>query len=311
MGRVYYGGVERTYLYRGRILNLALEGRYEIVEHKPAVAVIALREGRMLFVRQMRPAVGLAPLEIPAGLIEPGEDPLEAARRELAEETGLSGDLTYLFSYFVSPGFTDEKTHVFLAENLKEVEAHPDEDEAIEVVWMRPEEALERHQRGRWSSRPRGSWGSSTTMLFSEVADVPKGPKVVAVGSFDGVHLGHQYLLRQALSEAKTLKAPLLVYTFDPPTKVFTRGRVPHGPSGEGGGPEGGGGGTHPGRALQRGVRQKTPEAFLEDLRALQASRIYVGEDFRFGQGRAGGPEALERVAPTRVVPLLSLGGRR
>ena len=148
MGRVYYGGVERTYLYRGRILNLALEGRYEIVEHKPAVAVIALREGRMLFVRQMRPAVGLAPLEIPAGLIEPGEDPLEAARRELAEETGLSGDLTYLFSYFVSPGFTDEKTHVFLAENLKEVEAHPDEDEAIEVVWMRPEEALERHQRG-------------------------------------------------------------------------------------------------------------------------------------------------------------------
>ena len=98
--------------------------------------------------RAGRPAVGLAPLEIPAGLIEPGEDPLEAARRELAEETGLSGDLTYLFSYFVSPGFTDEKTHVFLAENLKEVEAHPDEDEAIEVVWMRPEEALERHQRG-------------------------------------------------------------------------------------------------------------------------------------------------------------------
>lgn len=56
---------------------------------------------------------------------------------------------------------------------------------------------------------------------------------------------------------------------------------------------------------------RRPPEAFLEDLRALQASRIYVGEDFRFGQGRAGGPEALERVAPTRVVPLLSLGGRR
>ena len=147
-------------------------------------------------------------------------------------------------------------------------------------------------------------------MLFSEVADVPKGPKVVAVGSFDGVHLGHQYLLRQALSEAKTLKAPLLVYTFDPPTKVFTRGEgflmdlqekvealrevgvelilaVP----------------------FNEEFARRPPEAFLEDLRALQASRIYVGEDFRFGQGRAGGPEALERVAPTRVVPLLSLGG--
>lgn len=140
--------MERTYLYRGRILNLALEGRYEIVEHRPAVAIIALKEGRMLFVRQMRPAVGLAPLEIPAGLIEPGEDPLEAARRELAEETGLKGDLTYLFSYYVSPGFTDEKTHVFLAENLEEAQATLDEEEAIEVVWMPPEEALFRHRRG-------------------------------------------------------------------------------------------------------------------------------------------------------------------
>jgi ADP-ribose pyrophosphatase len=140
--------VSRTYLYRGRILNLALEGRYEIVEHKPAVAIIALKEGRMLFVRQMRPAVGLKPLEIPAGLIEPGEDPLEAARRELAEETGLTGDLTHLFSFFVSPGFTDEKTHVFLAENLRPIEATPDEDEAIEVLWLEPEKALEMHRKG-------------------------------------------------------------------------------------------------------------------------------------------------------------------
>jgi riboflavin kinase/FMN adenylyltransferase len=147
-------------------------------------------------------------------------------------------------------------------------------------------------------------------MLFSEVADVPKGPKVVAVGSFDGVHLGHRYLLRQALAEAKALKEPLLVYTFDPPTKVFTRGEgflmdlqekvealrevgvelilaVP----------------------FNEDFAKRPPQAFLEDLRALQASRIYVGEDFRFGRGRAGGPEALERVAPTQVVPLLSLGG--
>lgn len=147
-------------------------------------------------------------------------------------------------------------------------------------------------------------------MLFSEVADVPKGPKVVAVGSFDGVHLGHQHLLRQALAEAKTLKEPLLVYTFDPPTKVFTRG-------------EGFLMDLQEKVEALRGVgvelilavpfneefARRPPEAFLEDLRALQASRVYVGEDFRFGRGRAGGPEALERVAPTRVVPLLSLGG--
>ena len=147
-------------------------------------------------------------------------------------------------------------------------------------------------------------------MLFSEVADVPKGPKVVAVGSFDGVHLGHQYLLRQALAEAKALHQPLLVYTFDPPTKVFTRGE-----------------GflmdlTEKVEALRAlGVElilavpfndtfaRRPAEEFLEDLRTLGASRIYVGGDFRFGRGRGGGPEALARVAPTRVVPLLALGG--
>lgn len=147
-------------------------------------------------------------------------------------------------------------------------------------------------------------------MLFSEVVDVPKGPKVVAVGSFDGVHLGHQYLLHQALAEAKSLHQPLLVYTFDPPTKVFTRGE-----------------GflmdlTEKVEALRAlGVElilavafnetfaKRKAEEFLEDLRRLGASRIYVGEDFRFGRGRSGGPEDLAQVAPVRTVPLLTLGG--
>ncbi|WP_243027077.1 riboflavin biosynthesis protein RibF [Thermus albus] len=147
-------------------------------------------------------------------------------------------------------------------------------------------------------------------MLFSEVADVPKGAKVVAVGSFDGVHLGHQHLLHLAHAEAKSLHQPLLVYTFDPPTKVFTRGE-----------------GflmdlTEKVEALRAlGVElilavafnetfaQREAEEFLEDLKRQGASRIYVGEDFRFGKGRAGGPEDLARVAPVRTVPLLTLGG--
>lgn len=78
----------RRYLYRGRILNLALEDeKYEIVEHKHAICVMAEREGKLLFVRQYRPAVASETLEIPAGLIEDGEEPAEAAQRELAEET--------------------------------------------------------------------------------------------------------------------------------------------------------------------------------------------------------------------------------
>ncbi|MGQ9754066.1 MAG: NUDIX domain-containing protein [Thermaceae bacterium] len=138
----------RRYVYKGRILNLALEGRYEVVEHKPAVAVIAFRKGQMLFVRQTRPAAKATPLELPAGLIEEGETPLEAAQRELAEEAGLKGRLTYLFRFYTSPGFTDEVCHVFLAEDLEEAPSQPDEEEVLEVVWMPPGEALEKHQRG-------------------------------------------------------------------------------------------------------------------------------------------------------------------
>ncbi len=147
-------------------------------------------------------------------------------------------------------------------------------------------------------------------MLFSEVADVPKGAKVVAVGSFDGVHLGHQHLLHRAKEEAKARHLPLLVYTFDPPTKVFTRGEGFLMDLEEK---------VEALRAL--GVEMilavpfnaefaaRSAEAFLEDLRALGAEAVYVGEDFRFGKGRAGTPEALERVAPVRIVPLLELGG--
>ncbi len=147
-------------------------------------------------------------------------------------------------------------------------------------------------------------------MLFTEVADVPRGPKVVAVGSFDGVHLGHQHLLHLAKKEARALHLPLLVYTFDPPTKVFTKGEgflseasekvevlreagaelilvVP----------------------FNETFARRSKEDFLEDLRALEARLLYVGEDFRFGQNRAGGPEDLGRVAPVRTVPLLSLLG--
>lgn len=147
-------------------------------------------------------------------------------------------------------------------------------------------------------------------MLFSEVEDVPKGPKVVAVGSFDGVHLGHQHLLHLALKEAKARGLPLLVYTFDPPTKVFTRG-------------EGflmdleekvealKGVGVELVLAVPFNAEfaKRPAQEFLEDLSRLEAEAIFVGEDFRFGRGRGGGVEDLAQVAPTRVVPLLELGG--
>ncbi|MCL6527779.1 MAG: NUDIX hydrolase [Thermaceae bacterium] len=139
---------EREYIYRGRIINLALEGRYEIVEHAHAVAILAERDDKVLFVRQYRPAVKAATLEIPAGLINPGETPEEAARRELAEEAQLGGALEFLAAFYLSPGFCDEKLHVFRATHLVPASAQPDDDEDLSVEWLEPQGVLRAARAG-------------------------------------------------------------------------------------------------------------------------------------------------------------------
>lgn len=141
---------ERRYLYKGRILNLALEDEfYEIVEHANAVAVLTEREGKVLFVRQYRPAIKSQTLEIPAGLIDPGETPEQAAGRELAEEAQLTGDLEYLNAFYLSPGYCDEKLFIFRATNLAPAYAEPDEDEDITVEWLDPRAVLADSREGK------------------------------------------------------------------------------------------------------------------------------------------------------------------
>ncbi len=148
-------------------------------------------------------------------------------------------------------------------------------------------------------------------LLINDPSDAPAGPKVVAIGSFDGLHLGHQHLIHQAQQEAKNRHIPLLVYTFDPPSKVFMKG-------------EGFLTDLSEKLELLRGLgveialivpfteafSRRSKEDFLGDLRTLEAQHIYVGADFRFGQARAGGLEDLNKVAPTQILPLLELGGR-
>jgi ADP-ribose pyrophosphatase len=139
---------QREYIYRGRVLTLAKEGPWEIIEHAEAVCVLAEREGKLLFVRQYRPAVKAQTLEIPAGLIEKGEDPLKAAGRELAEEAQLGGELEYLVGFYPTPGFCDEKLHLFRATNLRPAQGTPDDDEDIAIEWLEPKEVLRMAQRG-------------------------------------------------------------------------------------------------------------------------------------------------------------------
>jgi ADP-ribose pyrophosphatase len=145
-------------IYAGRILKLLVkyvvlaDGKphlREIVEHRPGAAIVAIdADGQVLLVRQVRPAVGVAVLELPAGLIDPGEEPIECARRELVEETGFRARVVEpLVAFYTSPGFTDELIHIFVGTDLEESVAAPDEEEEIELVRMPLEAALRRVMR--------------------------------------------------------------------------------------------------------------------------------------------------------------------
>jgi ADP-ribose pyrophosphatase len=123
-------------LYDGNHLAVELRDGKEVVVHGPAVAIVAVDgEDRVVLVRQHRPGAGGPLLELPAGNLDEGEEPEDAARRELAEETGLhGGEWAEVAAVYTSPGFCDERMHVFVADGLAEGDAHPDGSEELEVV---------------------------------------------------------------------------------------------------------------------------------------------------------------------------------
>ena len=156
---------ETKIIYDGQIVRLELQGgKWEIVRHASAVAVLLQNDsGEMLCVRQFRRAVGDFTVEVPAGLIDEGEEPLAAARRELQEEAGLDAEMTLLTRFYSSPGFCDEELHIFRAANPHESRLPMDDDEEIEVLWMKPEAVLARLRDGSLK-------GSATTVTAALLA---------------------------------------------------------------------------------------------------------------------------------------------
>ena len=127
-------------VWQGRLLGVTVERwgdtEREIVEHPGAVAIVSVdTEECVAFVRQLREATRRVLLELPAGTREPGESPLETAKRELREECGLTGGMwRELAAFWTAPGFCRETMHVYLAEGVERGDASPDPDEDLEVV---------------------------------------------------------------------------------------------------------------------------------------------------------------------------------
>lgn len=141
-------------IFSGKVINLQVDevelpngktSRREIIKHPGAVAVIAITpDQKLVMVEQYRKALEKSIIEIPAGKLEPGEEPALTARRELEEETGYECEnLELILSFYTSPGFADEIVYLYEATGLtkKEQPAACDEDEFVEVLEITVEEA--------------------------------------------------------------------------------------------------------------------------------------------------------------------------
>jgi len=148
-----------TNLYNGKIFDVVLEKvtlpncavkNREIVRHPGAAAMVPiLDDGKVVLIKQYRHAVGEFLWEIPAGTLEPDEEVIECARRELVEETGYEAEnLAKLTEILPAPGYTDEHIHIFLATRLTLAEQKLQDDEVLQVQPTPLDAALEMIRQG-------------------------------------------------------------------------------------------------------------------------------------------------------------------
>lgn len=149
--------LKRQNIFEGHIFKVAVDdvelpnglgqAKRELVFHRGAVSMLAVTPDRdIIIVKQYRKAIEAVSYEIPAGKLEIGEagSELEAAARELEEETAYSGDLTLIHEFYTAIGFCNEKIKLYLADNLKKVEnpRPQDDDEVIEVLTLSYQECM-------------------------------------------------------------------------------------------------------------------------------------------------------------------------
>ena len=150
--------INKNYVYKGKILNLRNDDallpngepcKREIIEHSGGACVLYEREGKILFVRQYRYAYGEVVLEIPAGKLNAGEDPKEAAARELEEEAGIRAEqIELLYTVYPSPGYTSEIIRIYEAKAGVQVACHLDADEFLDVEYIPVEQVREMLKKG-------------------------------------------------------------------------------------------------------------------------------------------------------------------
>ncbi len=158
------GRIESRRVYTGKIISLDLDtvrfpdgsvGKLEMIRHPGASAVVPFlsdprgEDPQVLMIRQYRYASDGYLYEIPAGRLNHGEDPRDCAARELKEETGCTAEhLEYLLTMYTTPGFTDEKIHLFMATGLVTGETKHEADEFLELHPMPLSQALEMIEAG-------------------------------------------------------------------------------------------------------------------------------------------------------------------
>ena len=148
---VKYDGPRFNVVQKKYVRDDGVEIVRDIVNPGEAAVILPINENNeVVFERQLRESIGKISLELPAGRVDPGEDAIHAAKRELEEETGLIAEnIEHMITLYPSTGYTSEKVHIFLARNFKEGHIKLDAtEEIIDLVKIPLDECIEKVKNG-------------------------------------------------------------------------------------------------------------------------------------------------------------------